>query len=79
MSDAVETRVIEIAADVFGVAPSALEMTSTPDDLEEWDSFAQLNLLVALEDEYGIRFEPDDLGQLGSLGAIATIVTTTIQ
>jgi acyl carrier protein len=78
LSQAVESRVLEMAADVFGVEASELSTATAPDDLEEWDSFAQLNLLVALEDEYVIRFEPDEFGQMSSLGAVAELVVAKL-
>jgi len=32
-----------------------------------WDSLAHVELLFALEDEFGIRFDRDELGSMGSL------------
>jgi len=70
MTEAVTDRVIELAAEVFEVEPSELERTSTSDDIESWDSFAQLNLMVAIEDEYGIELDPERIGDLADLGAL---------
>lgn len=77
MSEAVAVRVTEMAADIFGVDPEALSASTTPNDVEEWDSFAQLNLVVAIEDEFGFAFDPSELSEL-SLGAIAGLVATKV-
>ena len=74
MSDVTE-RVIELAAEIFGVPTDGLDRHTTADDVESWDSVAQLNLLVALEDEYSIQFTSDDADQARSLGAVADLVT----
>ena len=79
MSDEIHLRVLEMSADVFGLTADELSVESTPDDVEAWDSFAQLNLLVALEDEYAIRFDPDEIGQMSSLGAVAELVVAKLQ
>jgi acyl carrier protein len=78
MSDAVAKRVFEMAADIFGVDPGDVGPSTTPDDIEEWDSFAQLNLIVAIEDEYGVEFDPTELGEVLSLGAIAEVVAARV-
>jgi acyl carrier protein len=67
-------RVIELAADIFGAAPDELSASTTPDDLDSWDSVAQLNLLVALEDEFSVAFNADDVERASSLGAIAGLI-----
>jgi acyl carrier protein len=71
-------RVAEIAADVFGEDAGAVGADTTPDDLESWDSLAQLNLVVALEDEFGIELLPKDIDAMVSIEAIAALVRSRI-
>ena len=46
----------------------------TPDlkqeDLEGWDSLQHLNLMLALEQEFGVTLDVDDLSTLTSVPAI---------
>jgi acyl carrier protein len=74
MVDDLSERVQQIAADVFGVDPAALTSSSTPDDIDTWDSVAQLNLLVALEDEFGITMDLEAVAMGASIGDIAEFV-----
>jgi len=37
-----------------------------------WDSLGHLNLILAIEAEFGVSFSPDDVIGMGSLGAIRT-------
>jgi len=34
--------------------------------VEEWDSLSHLNLVMALEEEFGLEFDPDDIAALFS-------------
>jgi len=60
-----------------GVFTTILEDDSLPfdeslamGDVESWDSFNQINLMLAIEDEFGVEFGADEIGQLLSVGAI---------
>jgi acyl carrier protein len=74
VSDAIVDRVVDLAAEIFGVSPASLSTHTTPADVDSWDSVALLNLMVALEDEYSIQFNVEDADGAESLGALATLV-----
>jgi acyl carrier protein len=58
-------------ADVFRsvLNDENLELTDakTADDIEGWDSIAHINLIFAIEEEFGIKFSTSDLEGLGSV------------
>jgi acyl carrier protein len=74
MNGEIWNEVRGIAADIFEVDPRALDATSSPDQVEKWDSVQHLNLVLALEGKYGIAFEPEEMEQMKNLGEIATLV-----
>jgi acyl carrier protein len=39
-------------------------------DLETWDSFAHINLMLGIEGEFGVEFESDEIACLLSVGQI---------
>lgn len=71
----VQDRVCELAADIFAVPVTELTGASTPNAVESWDSLALLNLVTALEDEYEIRIDPEDLAKVTDLASIAALVS----
>ena len=71
MDEQVLSRVCEIASDILQADVTA---DSSPETVEEWDSVQNLNLVLALEDEYGVQFAPEDLDQVKTLGSFARIV-----
>lgn len=39
-----------------------------------WDSLAHVNLILALEREYGIRFSVSEIGVLGDVGELVELI-----
>jgi acyl carrier protein len=78
MNGEIWNEVRGIAADIFQVDPQALNASSSPDQVEKWDSVQHLNLVLALEDKYGIAFEPEEMEQMKNLGDIAALLGTKL-
>ena len=70
MDEALFAQVQRIAADVLGVAADEITADASPDSIESWDSVNHLNLVMALEQELGVSFSPDDIAKMTSVGAI---------
>ena len=52
----IEERIKQILAKILGTDPSKIDMHFSADIVKEWDSLQQMNIIVALEEEFGIRF-----------------------
>lgn len=63
-----------IAADVFEVPGDRIEASSSPDTIETWDSLHHLTLVLALEQEFGVQFTPEEIEQLLSVELVAALV-----
>lgn len=61
----------EIFRDMLDLEDLVLENKTTADDIEEWDSLAHINLVVAIEREYSIKFA---LGELQDLKNIEDMI-----
>jgi acyl carrier protein len=66
-------RVRGIAADVFQLDGATLSADSSPETIEAWDSVQNLNLVLALEEEFGFEFAPEEMDQMKTIGQIATV------
>ncbi|WBL32023.1 AMP-binding protein [Sinirhodobacter sp. HNIBRBA609] len=66
--------VLEIAAKVFRVPLSQLTLQTTPRDLAAWDSFTQLNLVLAIEEHFDCRIPAARVSALRALGDFAQAV-----
>jgi acyl carrier protein len=69
-----DTELIALVADALRTDPAMITLESGVGDVPGWDSFAQVNLLMKIEDRYQIAFEADDLLSMETLGDILDAV-----
>ena len=55
------SSVFEIFNDILDLEAGKLTQESSPEDIDEWDSMANVNIIVALEEEFKIRFKLEDI------------------
>ena len=65
-------------AAVFEVPGEAIHAESSPETIESWDSLKHMNLVVALEEEFSIVFEDDEIIQMLNFALITLIVKDKI-
>jgi acyl carrier protein len=63
-----------IAADVLGVSPKSLSPDSGPATIEAWDSVQHLNMVLAIEQQFDLEFDPEEIDAMHTLGAMAAAV-----
>ncbi|MFG1779709.1 acyl carrier protein [Micromonospora sp. NPDC049051] len=73
-----QTRVREVIASVFGVAPDELPERLEPDTVEGWTSLRQIQLMMAIENAFGIEIDPNLLPALASGPAIVRFLEETL-
>lgn len=64
-------KIFSIAGQVLSVPTTDLSLDMAVGDIPQWDSFAQLNLLMAVEQEFEIAFSVDDTLEMETLEDIA--------
>jgi acyl carrier protein len=60
-------RLRDVMGAVFGVPAAHIPTDASSSTMAEWDSVRHLQLMLALEDEFGIRLETDELATLRSV------------
>ena len=58
MRNSVEGRMQSIVADIFAIPKERITVDSSPDTIETWDSLQHLNLVLAVEQDFGVQFGP---------------------
>ena len=56
-----EQKYNKVFTEVFGVAENVLNDDFSKDNVKEWDSVHQLNIVALLEEAFDIMFEPEDI------------------
>ena len=72
MNEEVLSRVSEIASDILH---SDVTPESSPQTIESWDSVQHLNLVLAIEEEYGFQFSPEEMDQAKTVGSLARLAS----
>lgn len=58
----------EIFCDVLDLDEVELTDTSRADDIEEWDSLSHIQLIVAIEKAFGIKFTSHEIMKWNNVG-----------
>jgi acyl carrier protein len=64
--------------DVFDDPALTIVPDTCPDHIPDWDSVAQLNLVLAIEDSFGIQLQTEDVASLHSAGDFLTAIRKRI-
>jgi acyl carrier protein len=71
----VSTRMKEVFQDVFDDSGIEIRDDMTAADVENWDSLTHVNLIVALEKAFGIRFTTGEAGaSLKNVGELRMLI-----
>jgi acyl carrier protein len=60
-------EVQRIVADILAVPKENITPESSPSVIEAWDSLNHLNLILALEQEFAVRFTPEEISEIESV------------
>ena len=76
MVDTINKKIEKVFIDVMGL-PEKLKNFSDlkMGDIEQWDSLANMNFLMELENKYNIRFSIDEMSQLSSISNITKTIS----
>ena len=72
-----DCNILEIMKDVFGTED--IDRTVSQKNCEKWDSLAHLNLIVELETEFGVSFEPEEIGEMKCFDDVVKILSNKIK
>ena len=66
-----EARIREIIVRILGVSETDISGDTAIGDLPEWDSLRHIQIISAVEKEFGFRFTPDVIMDLEDVSDIA--------
>ena len=68
-----------IFRDVFDDEDIILTNETTANDIEDWDSLAQINLLIAIKKEFKINFDLEEVSKYKNVGDIVEAVKKKLE
>ena len=75
MSKDRERELRAVFGDVLGCDVSALTDDASPSSVKGWDSVNHMQLLLAVEEAFGVQFQPEEFASLTTFGALRRRLT----
>lgn len=67
-------RVEKIFAEVLHIPPDSINESTSPDNTPKWDSTSAIDLALAIEDEFGIRFTTKEIVSMRSVALVKKVL-----
>jgi len=75
MNDSMLMRELnELFQEVFNDSKLVITKETNASQIEEWDSFAQISLVVAFEEKYNIKFSTKEISELTCVGDMVELI-----
>lgn len=75
MKDNDKIKIIQaVFRDVLSNKNIKISRKSTPEDVEGWDSLVNINIVVALEEHFNIKFSLDEITNINSVEDIVKMI-----
>jgi acyl carrier protein len=72
-------RVLNIVSSIMKWPLKKLNEDSSPKDIDTWDSLNQINLILALEEEFDVRFTDEQIVKMLSVRSIIETLEIAVQ
>ena len=72
----IENKVKKVMSTIFKVDLNEISDNSNPNNLDNWDSMAHMNLIVGLEKEFDLLFDANDITEMINFKAICSIINS---
>ncbi|MCQ2513097.1 MAG: acyl carrier protein [Lachnospiraceae bacterium] len=74
MEEKIYNALNEIFQDIFDDDEIVVEASTTSDDIEDWDSLEHINLVVAIEKRFGLKFSMVEVNGMKDVGEMVEII-----
>ncbi len=71
-------KINEVFRDVFEDDDITVNDSTTADDIDDWDSLEHINLMNAIEQEFGIKFTMGQIVAMKNVGEMADIIISKL-
>ena len=74
MNDIYE-RLNRVFREVFDDDTITVNASTTAADIDDWDSLTHIQLIAAVEDEFGVKFSMKQVSSMKNVGEVAEIIS----
>lgn len=74
----IRERLNQVFIDLFDDESIVLSDETTANDIEDWDSLEHINLIVAIEQEFNIKFNMNEVTTMKNVGEMIDIIASRL-
>ena len=68
-----------IVRDVVDRPDLQISMQTTAENVKEWDSFNHINIVVAVEQHFGVKFKTAEIESLRNVGELVALIAQKLK
>ncbi len=72
-------KLTELFRDVFDDPNITIDENTNSDDIDGWDSLMYIDLIVAIEDEFGLKFRMNEVNKFKNVGEMVSVIMESIR
>ena len=76
--DILQSKVREVMAGIFTIDPSEISTDTSIETLEKWDSLQHVNLMMAIEQKFGVKVNPEDAISMTSFTTLCKTLSSLL-
>jgi acyl carrier protein len=73
------TKIKQVMSAVFEIPIESINNDASSDNIENWDSLRHLNLILALEEEFGVSIPDEEVGNLVNYKLIELVINDLLK
>jgi acyl carrier protein len=70
-----EDRIKSVMSQIFGITPHSIDAASSQETITRWDSLGHMNLCAALEEEFNVQFDTDQVVSMVNFHAVLKTIS----
>jgi len=70
----IQHEVADIIRDVLDLPDLEIDRSTTAENVEGWDSFNHINIVVAIESHFGLKIHTAEIEELRNVGELVDLV-----
>jgi acyl carrier protein len=73
-----ENRIKKVMSEILGIDRNSISLDTSIGNVKTWDSLRHMNLVVALEEEFDILIDDEDVEIIVSYNNICTLIKQSL-
>ena len=75
----IQNTVQDVFREVFGDPSLLIEPSTLVSEIENWDSFNHMSLLLSLEERFRFKFSPQDVQPFQEVGQLMSLIENKVK